>query len=508
MTENEWTKSISVRLSEEISRYDLYCDTLVKVPYSQEISGYDKSWNPDYLEPTRFETDLLIYEKKDGKIIPRIIVEAKLGSITTHDAITYSYKAEKHKYITPHLRYGIMIGDREKYPLPGRLFRHGTNFDFVFSFVSTEPSDKEWMSFVEIIKDEVVFSRQIEEMLHESRSKDRKHYYMLEKKLVLKETNDDTRLESKFADVSEHDMDMLFLEEFASSQEFLKIFTEKTGIDDSKVVSVEASKTDPVLGESDMTVIVEKEGKKIGLLIEDKIDAIAMPDQCSRYMLRGEKGIKNGEYDEFHVFIIAPEKYLLENKEASLYPNQVSYEMIYDYFRSQSSARSSFKLQQIEQAIKKQKTGYQAIEDSKVTDFWRKYSEFQKKNYPGLYLLYDNGIKGSKATWPRFNTVLSKLYMYHKTEFGFVDLTFDGCGEKIVEIEKIMANAIGNYLDYGYTVRKTQKSAAVRLNVPVLDLHKSFEEQIESVTECFDSIQRMSDLVKRIDQQTALALFK
>ena len=47
-----------------------------------------------------FETDLVIYEEKDGKIKPGAIIEAKLGKITTHDAITYSYKAEKHKTIT------------------------------------------------------------------------------------------------------------------------------------------------------------------------------------------------------------------------------------------------------------------------------------------------------------------------------------------------------------------------------------------------------------------------
>lgn len=33
----------------------------------------------------------------------------------------------------------------------------------------------------------------------------------------------------KFADVSEHDMDLLFLEEFVVSQEFLNLFTAKVG---------------------------------------------------------------------------------------------------------------------------------------------------------------------------------------------------------------------------------------------------------------------------------------
>lgn len=44
----------------------------------------------------------------------------------------------------------------------------------------------EWDTFMELILNEVDYSRTMEEMLHESRKKDRKHYYMLEKRLFLK----------------------------------------------------------------------------------------------------------------------------------------------------------------------------------------------------------------------------------------------------------------------------------------------------------------------------------
>ena len=142
------------------------------------------------MEPTKFETDLVIYEEKASQIKPRVIIEAKLGKVSTHDAITYSYKAEKHKYITPYLRYGIMIGDRKHYSLPGRLFRHGTNFDFMFSFTGVYPSPDEWKIFTAMLKKEIKYSIQMEEMLHESRKKDRKHYFMLQKQLVLQELAD------------------------------------------------------------------------------------------------------------------------------------------------------------------------------------------------------------------------------------------------------------------------------------------------------------------------------
>ena len=92
-----------------------------------------------------------------------------------------------HKNVIPFVRYGIMLGARETYPLPGRLFRHGTNFDFLFSFVDYIPSEKEATAFVDMLKREIVYSRQIEEILSNSRSRGRKRYFMLQKEFHLEE---------------------------------------------------------------------------------------------------------------------------------------------------------------------------------------------------------------------------------------------------------------------------------------------------------------------------------
>ena len=84
-------------------------------------------------------------------------------------------------------------------------------------------------------------------------------------------------MEHKFRDILEHDMDMLILEEFACSNEFAKIFLNKIGVSGAKLLLTWQSKTDSELGESDITVVFKHGDKKIALLIEDKIDAIAMP---------------------------------------------------------------------------------------------------------------------------------------------------------------------------------------------------------------------------------------
>jgi hypothetical protein len=185
MNENQWTDSIKEFLLSVKFADNIKIETLRKLPYAQEIIEYDLNFKPIKESCMEFETDLLIYEQNSNIITPRIVIEAKLSSVTTHDAITYSYKAQSHKNVTPFLRYGIMLGNRKHYPLPGRLFRHGSNFDFMISFQKVELTEKEKESFVNLIKKEIEYSQQFEEMLLNSRSKNREHYFLLQKKLYL-----------------------------------------------------------------------------------------------------------------------------------------------------------------------------------------------------------------------------------------------------------------------------------------------------------------------------------
>lgn len=189
MKENDWTKSICELLQKQDLGDNIYIDVLKKIPYAFEISSFNRDWEveSENFRETSFETDMVIYEKYNDRIVPRVIIESKVGTVSTHDAITYSHKAMYHKNVIPFVRYGIMLGARETYPLPGRLFRHGTNFDFLFSFVDYLPSKKEVSTFVEMVKKEITYSRQIEEILTNSRSRNRKRYYMLQKEFHLEE---------------------------------------------------------------------------------------------------------------------------------------------------------------------------------------------------------------------------------------------------------------------------------------------------------------------------------
>ena len=100
-----------------------------------------------------------------------------------------------------------------------------------------------------------------------------------------------------FGNIQERDMDMMFLECLLTDDGFLRLFLRKaeiTGIS-VEVLNVALSETDPEYGESDITVLLSVDGKKHALLIEDKINAPAMPEQCDRYSNRADKAVGNGE---------------------------------------------------------------------------------------------------------------------------------------------------------------------------------------------------------------------
>ena len=157
--------------------------------------------------------------------------------------------------------------------------------------------------------------------------------------------------------ICERDMDILFVESILTDNGFCKLLIDKTDLNGKsfQILGAELSKIDSNLGESDITVIVNVEDIKYGFLIEDKIDAIAMPEQHERYIKRGKKGIKNKEYDDFRVFLFCPEKYYKHNEEAKLYEHHITYEECKEYFDKKDEAICMLRSQQLEQALNKAK---------------------------------------------------------------------------------------------------------------------------------------------------------
>lgn len=185
MTESDWVELMAKRLraATPFRSGHLKVMTGHRLAYGHEISGYGRDGLP-ITRMTFFETDLAIVEQtRDGNSWPRVVVEAKIKSVSTHDAITYSAKAGAHRSVYPYLRYGIMLGKRGHFPLPWRLYSHGAMFDFMISFRAFRPSEVETNQFLRLLKSEIQASRTLQKILFESRKRDRDRYTVLHRKL-------------------------------------------------------------------------------------------------------------------------------------------------------------------------------------------------------------------------------------------------------------------------------------------------------------------------------------
>ena len=128
---------------------------------------------PDTRSPKRgssaFQTDICIFELLNGVEFPRVAIEFK-RKITTHDILTYSAKAGKHKKIYPCLRYGLLASELAS--IPRRFFIHNENIDF-FIAAKKYGIEAEIKQFAKkLIEKELEISRILEQIHFDSREVD------------------------------------------------------------------------------------------------------------------------------------------------------------------------------------------------------------------------------------------------------------------------------------------------------------------------------------------------
>ncbi|WP_458460548.1 PD-(D/E)XK nuclease family protein [Paenibacillus sp.] len=283
----------------------------------------------------------------------------------------------------------------------------------------------------------------------------------------------------------ERDIDLVLVRAFYEHNDVAKLFLRE----DDEILEIWHSATE-LHGESDLQIIVARDQKRHAILIEDKIDAPAQPNQYERYCERGNRGIEEGRWASYAVYMSAPQKYLDSNAEAQKYhPNQVSYEVIRNALHDDPTSRAI-----IEIALKRSEGMLPSIIDDAVTAFWDAYYDYYEQNAPHLLLRVNRTKKGPNATWPDFKTILADAKILHKSEQGCVDLQFRGMAEQIDQLGESLKGAI----DSNMMICKVGNSAAVRIQVPVMDFSKEFTSYQKEIAEVFSAINQLNDLAIRI----------
>ena len=161
MKESEVVKKIKECLEKELKNYIIKDKSNL---FYELYLNKDLKLNVNTKKPKRgysaFQTDLCIYRKLDNNIeLPIVAIEFK-RSLSTHDIITYSEKALRHKKIYPQLRYGMLSYDIEK--ISGKFFTHNIGIDFYY--VIKKVGEKEKENIVKILNKEIIISKNLEEI--------------------------------------------------------------------------------------------------------------------------------------------------------------------------------------------------------------------------------------------------------------------------------------------------------------------------------------------------------
>ncbi len=289
--------------------------------------------------------------------------------------------------------------------------------------------------------------------------------------------------------VQERDIDLLLLEEITVSVEFREwIVKQITGEKIKKFVEPKHSVSDSNSEFDIVLIFISESGKKHALLIEDKIGAMAQKNQPQRYSKRGDEGVVNREWDVFKTCIIAPERYLKNNKEAKEYSSQISYEAIGKWFLEHKSERYDFKNRMIKEAIEQNRRGYTKIPDEKTTDFHKKYYVHVKNNCPELEMREPRSSPAGQS-WIYFSPRIlkKKMYIVHKGDRGVVDLQIDGYGDKLDSLQL----KLKPFIKKNMGLAPTNKSASLRIDVPLIDVTSSFDEQIEKINKALKAGKRL-----------------
>jgi len=108
-----------------------------------------------------FQTDICLFEQIGDIKLPRIVIEFKTN-ISTHDILTYSAKAGKHKNIYPFLRYGLFASEINS--IPSRFFIHNEHLDFFIAGKDYKNKEKLKVLIAKLIREELKISRTLDDI--------------------------------------------------------------------------------------------------------------------------------------------------------------------------------------------------------------------------------------------------------------------------------------------------------------------------------------------------------
>jgi hypothetical protein len=282
------------------------------------------------------------------------------------------------------------------------------------------------------------------------------------------------------ASVEERDIDLLLMEEFHIDDMFVAWFCSKLGMGHVVAEGAWHSVSDSD-GETDLLLRVVFAGRKIGVLIENKIAAPEQDQQAERYHLRGIRSREQGKFDDYVTVMCAPQRYLDGIAVDSPYQHKISYEMIADWFSKSTGRRSLWRLAIMREAIEQGRRGYTMVVSAVNTKFHSEYWEHLRQKHPRIKMARPKN-KGAYSSWVimKGHDFPKGVDLHHKIDQRVMELGFNG--RKVEEILSLKPDWPEEII-----VVQKGKTASLAMIVPSIDMVAGVFSQESAIEEALRS---------------------
>ena len=286
------------------------------------------------------------------------------------------------------------------------------------------------------------------------------------------------------ASVEERDIDLLLMEEFQITDEFVAWFCAHLGLLDVEPAGAwhSVSETD---GETDLLLLVNSSARRIGVMIENKIGAPEQDRQADRYHLRGIRSREAGKFDDYVTVMCAPQQYLDGLPVDSAYQHRVSYEAIADWFARCEGRRAAWRHKVMQEAVEQGRRGYTMLVNASNTAFHMEYWEYLQRKHPRIHMQKPKN-KGSKSNWiiMKGHDFPTGMNLHHKMEKRVMELGFQR--RRVEEILDAQPNWPEDIVPI-----QTGGTASLMVKVPNIDMKTAFAPQVEAIEEALGAAYKL-----------------
>lgn len=264
-----------------------------------------------------------------------------------------------------------------------------------------------------------------------------------------------------------------------------------------ELASLRRSVFETSLGETDVELVCRNPGgRRVALLIENKVRAPLMERQFERYAARGRLGIETGNWDAFRVVLAAPQAYYdgLPDAHRRHIDVHLAYEAIVEWLAGRNDPMLAFKHFLFAEALADARRGYAKQPDGPIMDFYRRYFEIADAEFAELRMPKPD-VVGKDGSWIYFPGVYGdkSVRPVHKFKVPAAQLlVMSRRGETLVA-------ALEPLLDADMSVRAAASQAMVSLATPAIDHRLDFDLIEPAVRQSLHCLRRLRAFALRPD---------